>query len=543
MQFNFNNDSIWEPLFLSKAKDKNTKGEKNGSEGHEEEDHDLMDGNSQAETNRQATEMETLRFFDAPTRWSAPLNLPRHKYIVRYPPNGKRTVQYYCAKADFFAKGVNDQCMVMRITLYLNKECTIVKEVHEWFENRVDRMYKRIRYYLDDSLSSVSNSSSSGIVSTSSARRFVEFFTPGSRGEIKKWTEYPGKRIDIDYYVNGRLDRLLRREEVIGQSVTEYFQGRTDLMTFRSFQLTAEKGGGNAASPSTRQFTLPPTHLGTELYITRIVQQFDRNPLLPDGEDIAKRIFYVREGKAVFYYHFGKSQITGRIRTFMHTKGPSVPVPTDLAISQEIGLEEDSDACQEAAGFERECYSAIKTSYQLHDKLVESRLDGEMVTRLGGVESEKTVFERALDSVDLYSSNMGNAADQAYASESKGTDYLSPFLRNVQDMNALSKEEALAIRQACLDALKARLVERANIIQTKLHEENAKLGRKQELFQRSQREGDFSTEEYEKYCTEAMFRIQILEQRLAAHEEAALRKFSELDLKLSNDPRLRILKN
>ena len=33
--------------------------------------------------------------------------------------------------------------------------------------------------------------------------------------------------------------------------------------------------------------------------------------------------------------------------------------------------------------------------------------------------------------------------------------------------------------------------------------------------------GDLSTEEYEKYCTEAMFRIQILEQRLAAHEEVS----------------------
>ena len=57
------------------------------------------------------------------------------------------------------------------------------------------------------------------------------------------------------------------------------------------------------------------------------------------------------------------------------------------------------------------------------------------------------------------------------------------------------------------------------------------------------REGDLSTEEYEKYCTEAMFRIQILEQRLAAHEEAALKKFADLDLKLSNDPRLKVLKN
>ena len=51
-----------------------------------------------------------------------------------------------------------------------------------------------------------------------------------------------------------------------------------------------------------------------------------------------------------------------------------------------------------------------------------------------------------------------------------------------------------------------------------------------------------STEEYEKYCTEAMFRIQILEQRLASHEETALKKFAEMDSRLTLDARLKVLK-
>lgn len=113
----------------------------------------------------------------------------------------------------------------------------------------------------------------------------------------------------------------------------------------------------------------------------------------------------------------------------------------------------------------------------------------------------------------------------------------------IHDYEYFTRDEAIEVRQNCLDALRARLVERANIIQSRLNDENAKLGREQERFQRSQREGDLSTEEYEKYCTEAMFRIQILEQRLATHEEAALRKFAELDAKLAGDERLKILRN
>ena len=39
-----------------------------------------------------------------------------------------------------------------------------------------------------------------------------------------------------------------------------------------------------------------------------------------------------------------------------------------------------------------------------------------------------------------------------------------------------------------------------------------------------------------------MFRIQILEQRLATHEEAALKKFADLDFKLAGDERLKVLR-
>ena len=85
-------------------------------------------------------------------------------------------------------------------------------------------------------------------------------------------------------------------------------------------------------------------------------------------------------------------------------------------------------------------------------------------------------------------------------------------------------------------------MERANIIQSRLNEENSKLARKQEQFTRAQRDGEMSNEEYEKYCTEAMFRISILEKRLVEHEETALKKFADLDNKLSQDPRLKILK-
>ena len=42
-------------------------------------------------------------------------------------------------------------------------------------------------------------------------------------------------------------------------------------------------------------------------------------------------------------------------------------------------------------------------------------------------------------------------------------------------------------------------------------------------------------------CEKSAFKIQILDKRLKRHEEQALRKYYELDLKLRRDPRLAVL--
>ena len=62
----------------------------------------------------------------------------------------------------------------------------------------------------------------------------------------------------------------------------------------------------------------------------------------------------------------------------------------------------------------------------------------------------------------------------------------------------------------CDQALKERLVERANIVQSRLDEENAALSKRQAAFQRNRDHMDPNDEaEYERYCQEAMFRIQV----------------------------------
>jgi hypothetical protein len=524
MQFDFRNEAQWDALFLSSS---SVSGESKGAEGGDGDGGFIQEEHTEPDNEAKAGALEaTGRYFDAPPTWANPLTLARSRYLLKYPPSGKRSVQYYCAKADLFARRVHPQCMVMRITTYLDQACTIVKEIFEWFEGRPDRLYKRVRHFLEN-------------------RRFVEYYQPGSFGEVKRWTEYPGKVIECDFYVDGRLDRLARREEKIGHSVVEHFQGRADFLTCRTVLLTADR-----QVVGTRQFPLPSSSANSaELFAVKMTQQYDQDiSVLPTAEAsgrVARRSITLAEGKAIIYHHFAKGKVTGDIKTYLHAKGPSIPTLSDQALAQEVGVDDSPEALAMASTLERDCFNNIKASFQQHQKLREVRRDTEHK-----IEYERTVFETALENADTSLAGQGSVVETASSAEATGADYLSPFIRNVAGGAGasdgpvqLTKEDALEIRQACLDALKARLVERANIIQTKLHEENAALGKTQEHFQRAQREGDFDTEKYEATCTAAMFRIQILEQRLAAHEEAALRKFTDLDTKLSNDPRLKILKS
>jgi hypothetical protein len=79
-----------------------------------------------------------------------------------------------------------------------------------------------------------------------------------------------------------------RREEIIGKKISEYFQGRTDMLIFRSVQFT-----DNKSEAGSRLFTLPGGGLAAELYVTKMITIFDKDELVPAGSDVAKRTFLV----------------------------------------------------------------------------------------------------------------------------------------------------------------------------------------------------------------------------------------------------------
>ena len=177
MTFDMTNTAKWECLFT-------TGGRSSAATAPDSPSQEQQDELEEAEP----AEPDIQRTFDAPLTWVNPLVMDRPRYLLRFPPTGKRTIAYSRAKASYFARGVSPQAMTVRIVQYLDNACTQVKEIHEWFENRSDKLYKRSRFLLNGA-------------------HTVEHYHPGSVGEVKTWTMYPAKLIAVDFYVDGRLDR------------------------------------------------------------------------------------------------------------------------------------------------------------------------------------------------------------------------------------------------------------------------------------------------------------------------------------------------
>ena len=79
----------------------------------------------------------------------------------------------------------------------------------------------------------------------------------------------------------------------------------------------------------------------------------------------------------------------------------------------------------------------------------------------------------------------------------------------------------------------------AQYIQTKYEKERKSLESKQSWYQSNQVTlSKHDEEEYLAFCSEAMFKIHTLEQRLNKHKDLAQKRFAELKDKLHTDSRL-----
>merc|ERR1740121_3329522 len=153
---------------------------------------------------------------------------------------------------------------------------------------------------------------------------------------------------------------------------------------------------------------------------------------------------------------------------------------------------------------------------------------------------EQSVYDFARESASV-EIRAGDEEEKQEETTSK-VDVLAPYLVEFVNKDTgyvqLDSFQAELVMKKCTQDFRKRLTDRAEIIQKRLEEEQEHLKKRRAQMQRQGDNVEKDEREFEKYQSQAMFRTQILEQRLARHEMQAIEKFQELERMLQEDPRL-----
>ncbi|XP_026535952.1 dynein regulatory complex subunit 7 [Notechis scutatus] len=421
--------------------------------------------------------------FDMPASWVEQIHVSPKEFETRC-PQGKKLIQYKNAKLEKWAPYLNVNGLITRLTLYEDPDCTKVLEVKEWFKNREDKLDIR-------ELNKQTN-----II----AEQFLPGHALGLRAHMYKTME-PETERTMEFYNETRVDGLQKRTET-SQEMAEYFEGRLDFLSYRHAEF------GKRIKKLTKKMATTESNARP---ILKITERFHRNPSKPADEDVAERIFLISEDKIVLTYHCKENYITPSKREFnKHTdvdsKGNKIIMSRDMCISYQAGPVEK----------EKKLFHLYEMLMQLIEDEKRSRhlvWESEIEERLQQEERQRQV-EQELD-------------------------YLAPFLIQVGGLEKMTKWLALRLKEDCLNDFKHRLVDKANLIQARFEKETQELQKKQQWYQQNQLNMTLEDEDaYLNYCSEAMFRIRILELRLSRHKERAPLKYIALEEKLSKDPRL-----
>lgn len=516
LNFDLKNEKLWEYVFIDPALP-SASGEAKGEEDVEPvsdlADLTALDAPGTNGGGGAAEVQEEENILDVPPSWVSKLELERSQFNLRYPPHGQRTILYHKAKLELFAENMHDEGTVSRLFLYKDRAQTIVEECREEFLNRKDKLSRRIRFPLEN--------------------KSREIFLPGRGGQVglKELVEWTGVRREFYFYKSARQDGLVSREEDVAKKIIERFEGRQDRLMYRSVTLKEDRSGMNKMGHTLPSIDSRDSN-AAELVYQKATVKYERDPSVDADSDIAKRTFYIQEKRIRTLYHYGDGRITRK--TTMHTGDKTASAQQSIQND-----DEDGETYQDVQMDEKETLAAIRTYTNEINELIRTRRREEEL-----VEIVRPIFDTARErrAEDKAAEAKDEPEEEVAGNQ---VDYLTPFLQHIADKNNLTRDEAQRARDACLKSLKDRVLERANIIQNRLNEENSKLSKRQATYQRNAtREQDQAADdEFEKFCSDAMFRIQILEQRLINHEETALKRYTELDERLSADPRLAILNN
>ncbi|KAI8817432.1 uncharacterized protein EV422DRAFT_622654 [Fimicolochytrium jonesii] len=439
---------------------------------------------------------------DLPPSWVERLSVDKEKFESKC-PSGAKMIMYRDARHEVYAEYFRKDGMVSRTIFFADDTIGFNGEIREIFRNRRDKLRERIRIPYEG--------------------RIHEFFDPGRPSGMKEHIIIDDRTKEMHFYGSARFDGLVKRvDETI--KVIEHFTDREDRLVYRSVTFDGEEDDESERGA-----------------IFKMAEKLDRHPDIPSHKDVAKRSYFLKDDKIRVIYHLEEGKIIPSSREFKkptaEQKTHFIEATSEFEVNPYRKPPKKQDLYSELLELlqaEQNCLAAIKTSDREVNEILNNRQGEEKEVLLN-----ISVHDTLRNQTKLPSEEKKETSKDEEESNKTDLDYLSPFLVSYSNPSHLAREECIAIKDACLKAFKERLIEKANIIQIRLDEVTADYQRRQLAYSRNADSMSAEeTEAYVKYCNDALFKIHILEKRLAKHKETAPERYVELDSKLKADPRL-----
>ncbi|XP_072342361.1 dynein regulatory complex subunit 7 isoform X5 [Scyliorhinus torazame] len=464
-------------------------------------------------------EKEIEKCFDMPPSWVQEINIPAKDIETRC-PKGEKIIQYKKANLEKYAPYLNIDGMVKRLIEYEDIECTSFVKVTEWYSNRKDMLEK--------------------IERNMRTRTITENFKNGRSMAVKKHmfrSSEPETDRTLKYTSQLRVDGLVSRVET-PTDLTERFKDRPDFLIYRQASFAKRM----------RKVKLPGAFQLNYRTIIKITERFARNRKKPAHQNVAEQVFLINQEHIHLTYHREDDKITALKREFILP--PNLLQKDDQEVNMEqivVTFEVDPLAkpCKNVVLYQT-MMALMKTQAVLVQTVRDSeheireflkdraaeRKANELVISVYDTERNEKAKEHRREQVRLEQEQRMRRAEEEL-------DYLAPFLARLGQPRRITKKVALTLRNDCLTDMKQRLIDTANLIQSRFEKEAQELQSKQQWYQQNQISMTKEDEQaYLAYCSEVMFRIHILEMRLNKHKETAPIKYLALEEKIRKDPRL-----
>ncbi|XP_075045545.1 dynein regulatory complex subunit 7 [Mixophyes fleayi] len=481
---------------------------------------DMEDEEEEEEEVNGDQDQDSKKILQMPPSWVLPIVITPKEFETRC-PRGTKLLQYKKSRLEKWAPYLQKDGQISRLTLYQDTECSQEVESQDWFENRQDKLTMRQQ--------------------KKQAGFTMEYFSPG-RGDALKVHTYRSLALETErtmqFYSEARLDGLQRREEK-PKDMTETFQGRPDFLYWRHVLF--------GKRPKKVAIAGGPTEINPRP-ILKITERFHRNTEKPANEDVAERIFLIAEDRIHVRCHRQVDHITTSYWEFLKPanlgeKGTHVVLTPETCISYQV---------EPSGKFNKQLY-VFETLIHLQREEQRSqdavrKSEAEVLDILSVRSQEEADPQLTICIYDTErkekSKEQREALERTVQEEQQRRtvlelDYLAPFLSQQGDPDKLTRWQSHQVKEDCLRGLKLRLIEKANLIQARFEKETQELQTKQQWYHQNQLSMSKEDEEtYLEYCSEAMFRIQILETRLNRHKELAPQKYLAMEERLNKDPRL-----